>query len=364
MTVLGVENTIDSIARLGYYGGEQMNWDRREFLQGLSATGGAGLLNLYSAPVAAEPPPETTTLTMSRDSEIVAPCYAPVYIAEEFLRLEGFTNFKYVSPLTENGYSDALKISSGQADITPAWAGDLVIEADKSDKVVALSGLHVGCAELFAGERVNTLQDLKGKKVAVTHDSSWAGHWFRAIVTYVGLDPNKDLEWVILPYNDWSASLENGDVDAALLWAPDAVALRNKGIAKVLMNTTTDKPWRDYFCCMVISNREFVRRNPMATKRALRAFLKAAELCSVDPEGTATWFVKQGYTPEEFYEPTLQMLREIPYGSWRKYDAEDTVRFYALRWHQLELIKTSPEVILRNNVDLRFLNELKRELKA
>jgi NitT/TauT family transport system substrate-binding protein len=53
-----------------------------------------------------------------------------------------------------------------------------------------------------------------------------------------------------------------------------------------------------------------------------------------------------------------------PYGAWREYDAEDTIRFYALRLHELGMIKTNPQKIIAAGTDWRFLNEVKRELKA
>jgi len=49
---------------------------------------------------------------------------------------------------------------------------------------------------------------------------------------------------------------------------------------------------------------------------------------------------------------------------WREYDPEDTVRFYALRLRELGMIKSSPQKIIADGTDWRFLNELKRELKA
>jgi NitT/TauT family transport system substrate-binding protein len=57
-------------------------------------------------------------------------------------------------------------------------------------------------------------------------------------------------------------------------------------------------------------------------------------------------------------------LKDNPYGHWRDYDAEDTVRFYALRQHELGIIKKTPQRIISEGTDWRFLNELKRELKA
>ena len=40
------------------------------------------------------------------------------------------------------------------------------------------------------------------------------------------------------------------------------------------------------------------------------------------------------------------------------------MRFYALRLHEVGMITSSPEQILAEGTDWRFLNELKRELKA
>ena len=60
----------------------------------------------------------------------------------------------------------------------------------------------------------------------------------------------------------------------------------------------------------------------------------------------------------------MEALREIPYDKWREYDPEDSLRFYALRLHELGTIKASPQKIIANGTDWRFLNELKRELKT
>jgi NitT/TauT family transport system substrate-binding protein len=94
----------------------------------------------------------------------------------------------------------------------------------------------------------------------------------------------------------------------------------------------------------------------------MRAILKAADLCAGDPAGMARRLVDKGFTPG--YDYAVQTLRELPYGKWREFDPEDTLRFYALRLHEAGLIKSSPQKIISGNTDWRFLNELKRELKA
>ena len=113
---------------------------------------------------------------------------------------------------------------------------------------------------------------------------------------------------------------------------------------------------------MLMGNREYVRNHPVATKRAMRAILKAADLCANDPAGVARTIVERGFTDR--YDYALQTLSDVPYDKWREYDPEDTIRFYTLRLHDADLIKSTPQKIIAENTDWRFFNELKRELKA
>ena len=113
---------------------------------------------------------------------------------------------------------------------------------------------------------------------------------------------------------------------------------------------------------MLAANREYAARYPVATKRVIRAVLKAADLCASAPEQAARLLVQGGFT--ERYDYALQTLTENPYGAWREYDAEDTIRFYALRLRELGMIKSSPQKIIADGTDWRFLNELKNELKG
>jgi NitT/TauT family transport system substrate-binding protein len=113
---------------------------------------------------------------------------------------------------------------------------------------------------------------------------------------------------------------------------------------------------------MVAANRDFVRKHPVATKRAVRAIAKGADICAREPERTARVLVDKGYAAS--YDYALQMLRDVPYGKWRDYDPEDAVRFYALRMHEGGLIKSSPQKLMTHGTDWRFLKELKKELKG
>jgi len=113
---------------------------------------------------------------------------------------------------------------------------------------------------------------------------------------------------------------------------------------------------------MLAGNADFVRTHPVAAKRVLRAVLKITDLCATKPADAARQLVEGGFTPR--YDYAFQTLQQNPYDKWREYDPADTIRFYALRLHEAGMIKSSPHKILAENTDLRFFDELKRELKA
>src|SRR6185503_9824316 len=150
--------------------------------------------------------------------------------------------------------------------------------------------------------------------------------------------------------------------DAFLGFPPQPQRLRAKKIGHVVLNTGQDKPWSQHFCCMIVGNREFVRKHPVATKRAIRAILKAADICAREPQRAARYMVTKGY--EANYGVALEVVKEVSYNAWRTCNPEDTLRFHAIRLHEVGMIKSPPRAMIERGTDWRFLNELKRELKA
>ncbi|HEV8640681.1 MAG TPA: ABC transporter substrate-binding protein [Methylomirabilota bacterium] len=330
---------------------------RREFVCGLALAGTAGLHGLRPEPVAAEPPPETARLRLIK---IPSVCQAPQYVAGELLQAEGFTDVQYVQKAGALGITEAL--ASGEADINNHFVAPSIIRVEAGDPIVILGGLHIGCFELFGTDRVRTIRDLKGKTVAVLEIGSAQHVFLSTMAAHVGLDPRRDINWVTHRPAESMRLFAEGKVDAFLGFPPEPQELRARKIGHVVVNSTRDRPWSQYFCCMMVGNREFVRKHPVATKRALRAILKANSLCALEPERAARYLVDKGFTQRVDY--ALQALKNIPYGQWREYDPEDTVRFYALRLHEAGMIKLSPPKIIAQGTDWRFLNELKKELKG
>jgi NitT/TauT family transport system substrate-binding protein len=333
---------------------------RRKFLRGMTLTGTIGLLGLHARQVDAEPPPETTSLRLGKTPGI---CIAPQFVADDLLHTEGFTDVQYVAvdpaKLTTGIFQ---QLASGVSDINITFVPPSIMQLDTGLPVVLFGGVHVGCYEVFGTDQVRAIRDLKGKRVAVP-EMGGSHHLFVAsMAQYVGLDPRTDIHWIMQPPSDSIQLLADGKIDALVGFPPVPQELRARQIGHVVVSSAADRPWSQYFCCLVSGNRAFVRKHPVATKRALRAILKATDICALEPARAAQLLVEKGFTPR--YDYALQTMQEIPYNRWREYDPEDTVRFYALRLHELGLIKSTPQKIIAQGTDWRFFNELKKELKG
>ena len=326
---------------------------RRHFLSTLSAAGAAGVLG-GGASLADEGPPETTTIRLAYLPRYA--CVAPQTIAEELLRAEGFTDVRFAPPSHINS------VARGEIDFDLETAAWLVSQVDAGEPITALAGVHVGCYELFAHEPIRTIADLRGRNIGIDYIGS-SGHLYLSIMAaQVGLDPQRDIQWVESPLRGLVEPFAEGEVDAILGFPPEPQELRARKIGRVILNTAMDAPWSHYFCCIAFGRSQFVRDYPVATKRYLRAILKAADLCATEPEWAAQRLVDVGFT--EKYGYALQTLTEVLYDKWREFDPEDSMRFFALRLHEVGMVKSSPNKILTEGTDWRFLEELKRELKA
>jgi NitT/TauT family transport system substrate-binding protein len=331
--------------------------NRRDLLFAAASTAAIGLVwtgQRHSAR-AQEAPPETTRITLAKTQSL---CLMPQYVIDELLAAEGITQVDYV--VTDSGPLLSNAIASGQIDFSMHFSGPLVLLLDRGRKITMLAGVHAGCFELFAKDGIRSVADLKGRSVGAPALESSAQVFISAMAALVGLDPAKDINWVTSAEPKPIDLFLDGKIDAFLGFPPEPQRLRAQGVGNVIVNSAQDRPWSQYFCCMLAGNPEFVRAKPVAAKRVVRAILRATDLCVSAPTKVARQIVDRGFTPN--YDYAVQTLSDVPYGKWRDYDPEDTIRFYALRLHEAGMIRSSPDRILAEGADWRFLREVRREL--
>ena len=271
---------------------------RRRFLGSAALAGGAGVLPLPGAR-AAEPNLETTTIRLPKAPAI---CTMPQMIPAQLLQAEGFTDIHFVDepPPPANATE---QLARGEVDLMVNYASNFILGLDKGEASTLLAGVHVGCFVLFGHEDVHGVAGLKGKAVGVPGFGTGPDLLLALMAAEVGLDPKKDLRWADPAEKSKDLFIE-GMIDAYLGFPPEPQELRAKQIGRVIFDTALDRPWSQYFWCMLAGNREFVRRHPVATKRAMRAILKTTDLCASEPARAARLLVDGGFTPR--YDYALQ----------------------------------------------------------
>src|SRR5215471_15047763 len=207
---------------------------RRGFIGGILAAS-AGDLVCTPRVFAEEASLDTTTVRLANDGGI---CFSPG-IAEEMLRAEGFSDVRYVDMT-----GGPRTFASAGVDFKTSAAWDVAVRIDDAEPVVVLGGVHIGCFEFFAREGIHNIADLKGKSVG----SVWT-RLVALMAAHVGLDPVNDIRLITDPRQRPMELFADGKIDAFLGFPPEPQELHASRVGRVILNTTVDRPWSQYFCC-------------------------------------------------------------------------------------------------------------------
>jgi len=169
-------------------GAEIMN-SRREFIRNAAWASASAALGFGGRALAAEPPPETKTIRIAHVA--LGTCWAPQYVAGDLLRGEGFSDLRYVK--VSGPGAPYTQLAAGEVDLTMSFIAPFILAADAGEPVVMLAGVHPGCIELVASERVRNVRELKGKAISVGAKGTASHGFAAAILAHVGLDPRRDV---------------------------------------------------------------------------------------------------------------------------------------------------------------------------
>ncbi len=167
-------------------------------------------------------------------------CNAPQFAADDLLRGEGFEDLRY-QPVEFEKVEEAL--AAGVGDLGMVYAPSAVARIDAGDAITLVAGVHTGCVAVIGNDRVRTVRDLKGKTIAVNELGKTIYAFLASILASVGVDPRRDVTWIARPVAEWEQLFVDGRIDAFLATPPLAQQLRAKRIGRVILNTTTDRPW-------------------------------------------------------------------------------------------------------------------------
>ena len=127
---------------------------------------------------------------------------------------------------------------------------------------------------------VKTMNDLPGKKVAVTTTSNLADMTIWSVLNAHGVD-SKTVKYVEMPFGDMAANLKNGNVDAALMGEPFIThAAKSMGATRVFdaaSGPTADIPMAGYS-----TSDKFAAENPKTIAAFRRALARGQEAANAD----------------------------------------------------------------------------------
>jgi len=178
------------------------------------------------------------------------------------------------------------------------------------------AGIHTGCLRIQAGAKSNikTVQDLKGKKLGITHMGSPPFLFASRVLADKGIDPKNGVEWVTMPGPAMSNALDQGRVDAVASAEPIGTMLMSQNKVHKVCDQASDAPYDDEYCCVVVVNGAFGHDHPSAAAKVTRARLKGAKWVNVNPTAAARIGVEKEYVAAtmEINAQAIGMLRFEP----------------------------------------------------
>jgi NitT/TauT family transport system substrate-binding protein len=249
-------------------------------LAGLAAAAGVGGVSRFA--VAAPTPKVRLAWTE------VAACHSPMLFGVD----KGFYAKHNVDvELYYQGASGQTLIqalATNKADIGAGLVLDWLKPLEQGFDVKLFVGSHGGCQRLLASpvSGARTLEDLKGKTVAVADLAGPAKLAFSVTFAKNGIDPDSDVNWQVFPWDLVGEAVHRGDAQALAQFDPWAYSYKKNFNLTQIADTQT-KDYTGYVCCVLGANGSFLKANLDAVRRVAAANLEVHEYTANHPDEVA-----------------------------------------------------------------------------
>jgi NitT/TauT family transport system substrate-binding protein len=241
-------------------------------------------------------------------------CEAPIYTAVE----KGFFKEEGIEPVMVKcdwkNYKDVLAL--GGYDVTHHLIMYFLKPIEQGLDVKFTGGIHRGCLRVQApiGGKIRSVKDLRGKRIAVPGMGTPPFIFANRVLGANGIDPGKEITWLVYPAGELGLALKKGEVDAIADSEPIGSMLLAKGEVQNVADQAVDMPYAEEYCCAVLANGKFLKKNPKACAAATRALLKAAKWVEANPKAAAELSVKGKYLASTVEQNTVSIshLRYVP----------------------------------------------------
>lgn len=241
-------------------------------------------------------------------------CEAPIFSAVEngFFKEEGL-EVEMVKCEWSN-YKDVLAL--GGYDVTHHLIMYFLKPIEQGLDVKMTGGIHRGCLRVQASTKGNirTVKDLKGKKIGVPGMGTPPFIFANRVLGANGIDPARDVNWLVFPAGELGLALDRGEVDAVADSEPIGSMLIAQGKVRNIADQAMDPPYNTEYCCAVIVGGKFLKANPKTAAAATRALLKGAKWVETNPMAAAKISVERKYLASSVEQNAVAIshLRYVP----------------------------------------------------
>src|SRR5215467_1952308 len=241
-------------------------------------------------------------------------CEAPIFTAVEkgFFKEEGLD--ASLVKCEWGNYKDVLAL--GGFDVTHHLVMYFLKPVEQGLDVKFTGGIHRGCLRVQAAIKgpIRSITDLKGKRIGIPGMGTPPFIFANRVLGAHGIDPGKDISWLVFPAGELGLALDKGEVDAVADSEPIGTLLLAEGKVRNIADQAADPPYKNEYCCAVVVNGQFLASNPKAAAAATRALLKGAKWVETNPAAAARLSVEKKYLASnpELNTLALSHLRYVP----------------------------------------------------
>jgi NitT/TauT family transport system substrate-binding protein len=200
-----------------------------------------------------------------------AACEAPLYAAYH----QGFFKDEGLNISLQQVGGDALHdaVSTGKVAGGPGILFQWLKPIEQGLNVKLTSGLHEGCLRFVTpkGSGIKTLADVKGKTIVTDEINGSAMAFFSVDLAKAGVNPEKDVTWKQVPFDQVAKTLDKGVGQVAAAPDPAAYFPLDDGSA-IELDTNLGPAHKNEFCCVTALNGDLVKKDPATAAAIVRAW--------------------------------------------------------------------------------------------
>ena len=241
-----------------------------------------------------------------------------------------------------------ISVTSGPVTIGSRSAG--------ADTIVVAGYINTLPYNLVTAKHITSLEQLKGKKIAISRFGSTTDTAVRLLLEKVGINPTKDVTIVQMGAQPSRfAALVAGALDATIIAPPFDITARKQGYNVLVNLAELGIPYPQQ---VIETTDRFIRENPQAVKNFLKGFIAGIHYGLTNKEGAKKIMVKYlKIADPEILEATYASYAQIT-------ERRAFPNIEGFRYGLEEVAKRLPAAKDKKPEDfinMRFLNELEKE---